>query len=94
MKNRDPEYNFVAQATLDYHNRGILNSYEVEKLLNEFFDDCHFLGYSKVLVVTGKGSFVRPLVINLLKRNKSVRSYNYAGYFNGQNGAIEVELIF
>jgi len=83
---------FLPQATFDYHNLGILNSYEIEKYLNEFIQDCRFLGYIQVLIITGKGQVRRPLVSKLLKQSKEVSEYKTAGYFNGQEGAIEVTL--
>lgn len=83
---------FVPQATLDYHNLGILNAFEVEKLLYDFIEDSEVAGFRNILVVTGKGKFIRPLVNNLLKKNKKVKSFRSAGYFNGQEGAFEVSL--
>lgn len=83
---------FVPQATLDYHNLGVLNAFEVEKMLYEFIEDSEVDGYKNVLVVTGKGKFIRPLVNNLLKKNKKVKFFRSAGYFNGQEGAFEVSL--
>jgi len=83
---------FIPQATFDYHNLGVLNSYEIERYLLEFFQDCTFLGYKRVLVITGKGQVIRPLVNKLLKQSDYVFEYKVAGYFNGQEGAFEVTL--
>ncbi len=84
---------FIPQASLDYHNLGILNSYEIEKILMDFFLDCEFMGYKRVLVITGKGKVVKPSVFKLLKQSKKVKEFKTAGYFNGQEGAFEVILL-
>lgn len=87
------QYNdFIPQAILDYHTLGILNSYEIEKFLEDFFIDCEFLGYKRVLVVTGKGAVVRPLVTKLLKASGKVETFSISNYFNGQDGAFQIVL--
>ncbi len=83
---------FIPQGKLDYHDRGSLHPYDIEKLLNEFLEDSYIAGYTEVIVVTGKGAVVRPLVDRLLKKHKLVRKYESAGYYNGQTGAFEVHL--
>ena len=83
---------FLPQAQIDFHEFGLLTNYDIEKYLNEFLEDCYISKLDKVLVITGKGNVVRPLVIKLLKQNKLVKSFKQAGYFNGQSGAVEVEL--
>ncbi len=87
------ENDFLPQATFDYHNLGVLNPYEIEKYLIEFIQDCNFLGYKRILIVTGKGYVVRPLVSKLLKKSREVKEFKQAGYFNGQDGAFEVTLV-
>ncbi len=84
---------FISEAELDYHNFGILLPYDVEKILNEFLEDSSIAGYKQVLVITGKGNVVRPLINKLLSRHKLVEKFKQAGYFNGQTGAFEVTLI-
>jgi len=84
---------FFPEATFDYHNLGILSPYEIEKYFEDFLLDCDILGYKRVLVITGKGQVVKPLVAKLLKHSKKVSTYKTAGYFNGQDGAFEVVLI-
>ncbi len=83
---------FPYQAEIDYHNFGILDQYEIEKLLLEFLEDSYISKLKNVLVITGKGKVVRPLVQKLLKGNKFVESFKQAGYYNGQEGAFEVVL--
>lgn len=91
----DP-FKFFAQAELDFHNLGVLTSYDIEKHLSEFLEDCFIAKMKEVLVITGKGNVVRPAVLKLLsglsKKNQWVESFKTAGYFNGQSGAIEVTL--
>lgn len=83
---------FVPEDQIDFHQFGLLTSFDIEKYLCEFLEDCYISKMSKVLVITGKGSVVRPAVQKLLKTNKHVHSFKSAGYFNGQSGAFEVEL--
>jgi DNA-nicking Smr family endonuclease len=83
---------FIPQAELDFHNFGELTVYDIEKYLSEFIEDCYVAKLKNVLVITGKGLVVRPLVLKLLKQNKYVESFKSAGYFNGQHGAVEVVL--
>lgn len=85
--------NFIPEATFDYHNLGILNSYEIEKYFNEFIQDCEFLGYKRILIITGKGQVIRPQIAKLLKQGRKIKEYKLAGYFNGQEGAYEVTLV-
>jgi DNA-nicking Smr family endonuclease len=84
---------FVPQRELDFHDypKSLL-PYDIEKILNEFLEDSYVSGLKYVLVITGKGQVVRPLVHKYLKENKYVESFKLAGYFNGQSGAVEVTL--
>ena len=83
---------FYPQVELNYHNLGVLTIYDIEKLLLEFIEDSYIQGYKYLLVITGKGKIIRPLVNKLLKFNEYVSQYNRAGHFNGQDGAIEITL--
>lgn len=83
---------FIAETKLDYHEYGIINHYEIEKTLSEFIEDCYINKHKKVLVITGNGSVIKPLVQKLLKQIKFIESFKQAGYFNGQKGAFEVVL--
>lgn len=80
-------------AELDYHEYGILDHFEIEKVFNEFIEDSFNAKHTNLLIITGKGATVRPLVLRFLKNNKYVKSFQFADYYNGQSGAIEVELI-
>jgi DNA-nicking Smr family endonuclease len=83
---------FIPDSELDFHEFGILTEYEIEVILNNYIEDSYLLNLKNLLIITGKGKVVRPLVNKLLKINKYVESFNKAGYFNGQDGAIEVVL--
>lgn len=83
---------FFADAELDYHVFGPMLPYDIEKILNEFIEDSVISSHKNLLVITGKGAVVRPLVQRLLKQHKQVESFKSAGYFNGQRGAFEVVL--
>jgi len=85
-------FQFIPEDTLDYHDFGELTAFDIEKLLNEFLEDSYIAKYSNVLVITGKGQIVRPLVERLLKTNKFVEKFKSAGHFNGQSGAFEVDV--
>lgn len=82
--------NISFQDRLDYHELGELTSFDIEKYLFDFLEDSYNSGFTKVLVITGKGQVVRPLVQKLLKQNKFVEEFKQAGYFTGQEGAFEV----
>jgi DNA-nicking Smr family endonuclease len=83
---------FTAEAELDYHTYGIVTSFEIEKYLSEFLEDSYISSFRHVLIITGKGKVIRPLVEKLLSQNRYVSSFKKAGYFTGQEGAFEVIL--
>lgn len=83
---------FYCQNELDYHDLGPLTNYDIEKILNEFLEDSYIAMHKYVRVITGKGQVVRPYVQKLLKTNKYVEKFKTAGYFGGQDGAIEITL--
>ena len=77
---------------LDYHQLGILTREEIIFQLHDFIEMAVASGETHVRIVTGKGKVVRPLVQFELRKIKMVKSFEFADYFNGQDGAIEVEL--
>lgn len=83
---------FIPDTQLDFHDFGVLNPAEIEKILTEFIEDSYIANKTSLLVITGKGRVVRPIVKKFLKANKYVSSFKTAGYFNGQDGAFEVNL--
>lgn len=84
---------FISEAKIDFHEFGPMTEFDIEQRLLHFLEDCHIARLSSVLVVTGKGQVVRPLVERLLQRSKLVEKFQSAGYFNGQTGAFEVSLV-
>lgn len=83
---------FIPQATIDFHKFGLLSEYDVEQKLANFLEDAYIQNLTQVLVITGKGEMVRPLVKKLLEKSDLVESFETAGYFNGQTGAFEVRI--
>lgn len=83
---------FIPDATLDYHEFGELLEFDIQNKLEVFIEDSYYKDFTLVLVITGKGKVVKPLVQKLLSQNKYVESFTLAGYFNGQGGAFEVVL--
>ncbi|MCA9381074.1 Smr/MutS family protein [Candidatus Dojkabacteria bacterium] len=82
----------VFDAELDFHQFGIIDTADIEKILFEFIEDSHYYDKKNLLVITGKGKVVKPLVKKLLGQNPYVKKFKQAGYFNGQEGAFEIEL--
>lgn len=84
---------FIPQAQLDFHEYGELLAFDIEHILETFIEDSYFSDLQYLLIITGKGHVVRPMVEKLLKENNYVNECKPAGYFNGQSGAFEVVLI-
>ncbi|MEP7104185.1 MAG: Smr/MutS family protein [Candidatus Dojkabacteria bacterium] len=90
----DPENSFfVSQAELDFHILDHFDSFEIEKMLNEFLEECYIKKFDQVIVIVGKGAVVKPYVTRLLKQHKLVSEFKQASYYNGQSGAFEVNLL-
>ncbi len=87
---------FKPEAQLDFHPLGLLTVEEIKFYLDNFLEEQKALGHVKLLIITGNGRVVRPVVAKLLersvKRKKLVKEFRTAGYFNGQEGAFEVVL--
>lgn len=83
---------FIAEDQLDFHVWDRLDKFQIEKILFEFLEDSYVREYEQILVITGNGKVVKPLVDKLLDNHELVRKYNRAGYYNGQGGAFEVHL--
>ncbi len=90
---------FLPEATLDYHDRGTLSTYDIERELNIFLEDSYNHDLSQLLIITGKGHnspqgpIVRPFVGQLLKKHYLVAKYKQADDSRGGAGAFEVTLI-
>ncbi len=87
-----PQNYFQADDQIDFHDFGQLNPFEIENTLNIFLEDNQIKGNKYLLVITGKGQVVKPIVFKILRDHKFVKRYKVAGYFTGQGGAFEVEL--
>lgn len=83
---------FQPEVTLDYHPLGILDTFQIEYTLEKFIEDSYFAGKRKLLIITGKGSVIRPVVKKHIRTLSHIKSWTQAGYFNGGSGALEVEL--
>lgn len=81
---------FIAEETFDYHGLGPLPEFEIIRLAENFIEECYSANKDNILIITGKGQKVRPLVKKVLSSNKYVKSFKTAGYYNGQEGAFEV----
>jgi DNA-nicking Smr family endonuclease len=94
VSKRDKSYldEFTPDATLDYHDRGSMSKYKIEKLLEDFLIESYSEGLKKLLVITGQGKVVRPIVRRFLDKSDYIEKFKKAGYFNGQSGAFEVSL--
>lgn len=93
IQSNNPLNYFIPDAQLDFHDYDLLYPYDIEKILLEFIEDNYVDGNRNLLVITGKGRVVKPIVYRKLKDIKFVKNWRIAGYFNGQDGAFEVELI-
>jgi DNA-nicking Smr family endonuclease len=83
---------FISDSEIDFHDFGPMTQIEIEQKLEQFIEDEYAKGSTNLLVITGKGKVVKPLVEKLLKVSKFVRTFKTAGYYNGQTGAFEVIL--
>lgn len=86
------------QATLDFHNRGILTEHEICSLAQQFVEDSLSKGFHRILIITGKGlhskegPVIEPLLREFLPTLPSVRSVLTARRDRGGEGALELEL--
>jgi len=87
------------QAEFDFHNRGKLTPYAVQRLTDEFLEECRDRKLTKILFITGKGLHSKhgmPIIKPFL--NKYLKSLDYVvrvyeGRFDrGGEGTLEVIL--
>lgn len=83
---------FIPQAELDIHGFGPMFHEDIRKMLEDFILDCYNEGFIRIRIVTGKGYVVRPLALKILKKSQYVKEFRFAGYYTGQNGALEILL--
>ena len=89
------------QEEFDFHDRGILTPYDIEKLADGFLDECRDRGLTKVLFITGKGLHSRngmPVIKPMLRKyleGKSFVTRVYEGRRDrGGSGTLEIILDF
>src|SRR6056300_898064 len=89
------------QEEFDFHDRGILTPYDVEKLADKFLDECRDRGLTKVLFITGKGLHSRngmPVIKPMLKKYLQEKPFVIRVYEGrrdrGGSGTLEVTLDF
>lgn len=87
------------QAEFDFHGRGILYPEDVEKMVDEFIEECKNRGLTKVLFVTGKGlhskhgmPVIKPLVKKYLQTKPEVKRVYEGRFDRGGTGTLEVIL--
>ncbi len=83
---------FKPEAQFDFHPLGVLTVEEIEFYTDKFLEEQRAIGNTKLIIITGKGRVVRPVVERVLKDYRFVKEYRRAGYFNGQEGAFEIVL--
>ena len=83
---------FIPENQLDLHKFGEIHPGEAEIQIERFINQSYAEGFNKVLVITGKGLVLRPLAKKVLKKHSKVKSFQPAGFSNGQDGAFEVVL--
>lgn len=87
---------FIAEATLDFHDLGLLTREQIEAMTLEFLDVCYRSDHDSVLIITGKGKssehglVVRPVVEKTLRQDKFVKSFKTAAAARGGASAFEV----
>lgn len=88
------------QAVFDFHGRGVLTEQQICSLAQLFVFESIENGYSRVLIVVGKGlhsqdwPVIGPLLMRFLPTMKEVKSVKTARRDRGGDGAIEVQLKF
>ena len=86
------------QAILDYHGKGILTEDQIKNMAEEFLVECKNNGFSRVLIITGKGlhskegPVIGPLLSWYLHKIPYVKSAVTARRDRGGEGALEIFL--
>jgi DNA-nicking Smr family endonuclease len=83
---------FREQATLDMHEFLPLPHDEIRDMIRTFIEEQHSLGKYQIKIITGKGQVVRPITLKIVSKSPLVKQFRFAGYYSGQNGAIEILL--
>lgn len=83
---------FFPEDTLDFHDLGVLTPNQIIFETNQFIELSQLSGHTKVRIITGKGKVVRPLVQKVISNHKSIAKFKVAGYYDGQDGAFDINL--
>lgn len=89
------------QEEFDFHDRGVLPMSVVQKMTDEFLDQCERRGLIKVLFITGKGlhskkgmPVIKPFLKKYLGAHKNVVRVYEGRRDRGGEGTLEVILDF
>lgn len=87
------------QAEFDFHGYGILNMQKVQKLADNFLDECERRELTKVLFITGKGLHssdgmpkIKPFLKKHLSSHQNVVRVYEGRRDRGGSGTLEVIL--
>lgn len=87
------------EAEFDFHNRGLLTPSDMQRMADEFIEECRRRKLSKILFITGKGLHSRngmPVIKPFLKKYLSKQAYVLRVYEGrrdrGGTGTLEVVL--
>ena len=83
---------FKPEALLDFHDYDILNESYILEIYDQFIKESIEASQTKVLIITGKGEVIKPLINKTLARDNRVDTYNHAGMYQGGKGAFEIFL--
>ncbi len=93
------EHLSTPEAQLDFHGEGILTPEEITQRVSQFIQECQQKGFSRVLIITGKGlhsrdgiAVIKPIVQKHLKGLDTVKEIAEARRDRGGEGALEIKL--
>jgi len=89
------------EAEFDFHDRGALTMQKVQKIADEFLDECERRNLHKVLFITGKGIHsrggmpkIKPFLRKYLLNHPNVVRVYEGRRDRGGSGTLEVVLNF
>jgi DNA-nicking Smr family endonuclease len=87
------------EAEFDFHDRGVLTPHDMQKLADEFLDECLDRGLTKIIFITGKGlhskkgmPIIKPLLRKYLLQHPRVLRVYEGRRDRGGSGTLEVVL--
>ena len=101
LKNKVNKYDNLSQpqAEFDFHDRGLLTPGDMQRLIDEFMEECIDRGLYKVLIITGKGlhsrkgmPVIKPFVKKYLQDKPYVARVYEGRADRGGSGTLEVIL--